>query len=152
MFEDPRGSGYIASSALRTELTRNRLSGDSSKAAGSVNGAVLVLDGNTFTRFTRLGRPARRGAGVRGCRAVAVHGNTLIEPAGSVPMLRNWGGIAASASDNTVPDGLEAVSDNGAAYHRLRSRLAAWRSSAREAAGLARHQVAVAARGLGLIR
>jgi hypothetical protein len=151
VFEDGRGKGYIASSARRTELIGNRMSAKGGKMTGPLvafNGGVLVLDGNTFTLSPdSADRPG--AVLVFGYpEAVTVRGNTLIEPAGRLPMVRNWGGITATASGNTVPDGVEAVSESGATYHRLRSRLAAF---ARDAAGDARHLVAIAARGLGLI-
>jgi hypothetical protein len=154
VFEDPRGSGHVASSAARTELVGNRLSGEGGGTSGplvSVSGGVVVLDGNSFTLPPG---PADRPGAVLvfgDAEALAVHGNTLTEPAGSVPMVRNWGGATAVSYGNTVPDGVEAVSEGGATYHRLRSRMAALRSSARAAAGMARHEVAVTARGLGLI-
>jgi hypothetical protein len=154
VFEDPRGSGHIASSALRTELVGNRLSGESgdgSRPLVSVDSPVVVLDGNTFTLPSESADRPGAVLVFGDAEAVAVRGNRLVEPAGKVPMVRNWGGVAAAADGNTVPDGVEAVSESGATYHRLRSRMAALRSSAREAAGMARHQVAVAARGLGLI-
>ena len=154
VFEDPRGSGHIASSAARTELVGNRLSGEGGEMTRplvSLNGSVVLLEGNTFTLSpTSADRPGAVLV-VGDAEVVAVRGNTLVEPAGSVPMVRNWSGVAAAAYGNTVPDGVEAVSESGATFHRLRSRIAALRSSAREVAGNARHQVAQAARGLGLI-
>ena len=154
VFEDARGGGHIASSALRTEITGSRLSDAGSRMTGplvSVNGGVVTLDGNTFTLSP--GAADRPGAVlVSGdVEALAMRGNTLSEPAGNVPLVRNWGGVAATVHDNTVPDGVEAVSESGATYHRLRARIAALRSSAREAAGRARHGAAQATRGLGLI-
>jgi hypothetical protein len=155
VFEAPRGSLHIASSALRTELTGNRLSdegGDRTRPLVSLSGPVVVLDGNTFTLSPDSADRPGAVLVFGDAEAVAVRGNTLIEPSGNVPMVRNWGGVAAGAYGNTVPDGVEAVSESGATYHRLRSRIAALRSSAREAAGTVRHEVAQLARGLGLIR
>jgi hypothetical protein len=154
VFEDARSGGHVASSALRTELLDNRLSGEGAgmtEPLVSVSGGVVVLDGNTVALPS--GAADRPGAVLvlGDAEAVEVSGNTFIEPVGNVPLVRNWGGVAANANGNTVPDGVEAVSESGAAYHRLRARMATLRSSARDAAGFARHEAAVAARGLGLI-
>jgi hypothetical protein len=154
VFQDSHGGGHIASSALRTELVENRLSDEGRGMSGplvSVNGGALVLDGNTFTLSSVAADRPGAVLVFGDAEAIAVRGNTLIEPAGSVPLVRNWGGIVATADGNIVPDGLEAVSESGATYHRLRARIAGMRSSARDAAGFARHEAAVAARGLGLI-
>nr|WP_294518891.1 hypothetical protein [uncultured Rhodopila sp.] len=155
VFKNARSGGHINSSALRTEIIGNDLADEGGRMAGplvSVNGGVVILTGNTFT--LSAGAAARPGAVLvfGDAEALAVRGNTLTESAGQTPMVRNWGGVAAGAYGNTVPDGVEAVSESGATYHRLRARMAALRASARDAAGFARHEAAVAARGLGLIQ
>jgi hypothetical protein len=154
VFVDAGGGGHIASSAVRTELIGNRLSDPGGRMTGplvSVNGGALLLDGNTFD--LAAGAADRPGAvlvfGDAG--VVTVRGNTLIEPGGTLPLVRNWGGVDATIEGNTVPADAVAVSDSGSAYHRLRARMASLRSAVRGAAGAARHEVAEVARGLKLI-
>jgi hypothetical protein len=154
VFEDAGGGGHIASTAVRTELIGDRLSDSGARTTGplvSVNGGAVMLEGNTID--LGAGAADRPGAVLvfGDAEAVMVHGNTLIEPVGSVPLVRNWGGVGATDEDNTVPTGAVAVSESGSAYHRLRARIASLRSVVRGAAGAARHEVAEVARELRLV-
>lgn len=155
VFRHARGGGFVASSALATELTGNQLDDAEGRVVGPlvlVQGGMVTVSGNRIT----LGVEPADGLGavlVRGdARDITVRGNTLVAPAGHVPLLRNWSGAAAAEADNVVPDGAMAVSDAGSLYHRLRDRAARARVVAEDAARLARHQVAQLARGLRLIR
>src|SRR5271166_4793843 len=153
VFRDGRRGGYVESSALRTELIGNLLSegGGMTGPLVSVNGGALVLDANTVD--LAAGAADRPGAVLiyGDAEAVTVRGNTLIEPVGSVPLLRDWGGAGATEDSNTVPANALAVSESGATYHRLRARFASLRTAARGLAGLARHEAAELVRGLKLI-
>lgn len=154
-FREARGGDDVLSSARRTELVADRFADEGGHMAGAlvmVHGGALTLDGNTVE--LAAGAADRPGAVLftGDASALAVRGNTLVEPAGHVPLLRNWTGLAAEQAANTVPPNAAAVSDSGTTYHRLRSRLAALREQAKAAVRLARHQVAQLARGWGLIR
>jgi hypothetical protein len=83
--------------------------------------------------------------------AIAVDGNTLVEPEGSVPLLRNWTWVTATETANIVPAKASAVSDSGTLYHRLRGGIASLRNQMQEVKGVARHQAARLARELNLI-
>jgi hypothetical protein len=125
IFERARGGDHIASAALDTELAGNRLADEGGAMTGplvSVYGGVVALDGNTVE--LAAGATGRPGAVlVTGdASRIMVQGNTLIEPRGDVPLLRNWTGLTVSEDANTVPPNAVAVSDSGSAYHRLRSR------------------------------
>jgi hypothetical protein len=154
VFENARSGGHISSSARRTELIGNRLADEGGRMTGplvSIVGGSVVLDGNTVDLAPAA---ADRPGGVLvfgNAEALTVRGNTLVEPAGSVPLVRNWTGVAAVEENNTVPPDAVAVSETGSTYRRLRSRLASLRDAARGFAGAARHDVAEVARGLKLI-
>jgi hypothetical protein len=153
VFEAARGGDHIAATARRIELDGNRLADPGGQIAGplvTISGDVVELSGNTV----EPGAGDRPGAVlVTGAASIlAVRGNTLIEPAGSVPLLRNWTGLDATTAGNDVPAGIAAVSDAGSTWHRLRAWAADLRAQAHAAAGAARHQVAVLARDLRLIR
>jgi hypothetical protein len=153
-FGQARGGDHIASAALTTELVGNRLTDEGGAMTGplvSVQGGALTLDGNTVE--LDAGSVDRPGAVLVAGDAsrIQVHGNTLVEPQGNVPLLRNWTGLTASEAANTVPANALAVSDSGATYHRLRARLAMWRDEAHAIVALAHHRVAELARELHLI-
>jgi hypothetical protein len=74
--------------------------------------------------------------------AITVTANTLMEPAGDVPLLRIWTGLEATENGNVVPANAAAVLDSGALYHRLRSRLGTLRSEVRDIAGFAKSRAA----------
>jgi len=152
-FADARGGDHIASTARRTELVDNHLAdqgGGMTGALVSVSGGVLSLDGNTIElAAAATDRPgAVLVTGDTG--GISVQGNTLIEAGGDVPMLRNWTSLAASESANTVPAYVQAVSDRGAVYHRLRARLALLSRRAHAELAVLRHKVAAVARRLHL--
>lgn len=153
-FKGARGGDHIASAALDTELVGNRLSDEGGAMTGplvSVYGGMLTLDGNTVE--LAAGATDRSGAVLVAGEAghVLVHGNTLIEPRGDVPLVRNWTGLIASDSANTVPANARAVSDSGSAYHRLRSRTAKLLRQVHAILGETRHLAADLARKLSLI-
>ena len=155
VFQDARGGDHIASAARRTELEGNRLADAGGHIAGplvAIAGGAVTLAGNTID-LTGAGSPDRPGAVlvVGDATALIVRGNTLVEPTGDTPLVRNWTGLDADATDNRVPPGVAAVSDAGAAYHRLRAGMAALRARAGAAAGMARHGGAALARRLGLL-
>jgi hypothetical protein len=155
VFERVRGGLQVWSSAGRTEIMDSHLLDEGGGMSGplvSVDGGVVIVTGNTIDLAP--GAAERPGAilvyGDAG--TIVLRGNTLVEPMGTVPLLRNWSGVSATADGNSVPVGVEAVSDAGVTYHRLRSRAAALRAAARDMVGAARHQVANMARALGLLR
>jgi hypothetical protein len=153
-FQQARGGDHIVSAALATELVGNRLTDEGGAMTGplvSVQGGALTLDGNTVE--LAAGSPDRPGAVlVTGeASSIQVHGNTLVEPQGNVPLLRNWTGLAVSEAANTAPANVLAVSNSAATYHRLRARLAMWRNRVRAIVASARHRVAELARKLHLI-
>jgi hypothetical protein len=153
-FQDARGGDHVISSARRTELADDRLTDEGGHMSGplvTVLGGSLMLDHSTVD----LSRNAADRPGailVAGdATAIAVSGNTLIEPEGDVPLLRNWTWVTATGTANIVPPNASAISDNGVLYHRLRSRIASLRSQLLDLKGVARHQVAQVARALKLI-
>jgi hypothetical protein len=153
-FGDARGGGYILSAAQRTELLADRLTDEGGGMTGplaTINSAAVTVSRTTVT--LGAGAADRPGAVlvVGDVKTIAVNGNTLIEPAGGVPFVRNWTAAAVTEAGNSVPPGTEAVSDGGSAYHRLRTWLAALRADARAGAGRARHQAAELARALRLL-
>jgi hypothetical protein len=155
VFRHPRAGGFVASAAQITELHDNRLSDEAANAAGPlvrVQGGVVTVEDNTIT----LGAaPAGQPGAILvygDARRISVRGNTLVEPSGQAPMLRNWSGTPAIEADNAVPDGIAAVSNAGSLYHRFRYRLAQAREAAGNTVRITRHQVAGLARGLGLTR
>lgn len=153
-FQRARGGDHIASAALETELMDNRLIDEGGAMTGplvSVSGGQVTLDGNVVE--LAAGSAGRPGAMlITGeARGIVVRGNRLIEPGGSVPLVRNWTGVSASEDANIVPPNAVAVSDDGAAYHRLRARMAKFRDQAHVILGSARHQVAALARQVHLI-
>lgn len=154
-FESARGGDHIASSALKTELVDNRLSDEGavmSEPLVTVSDGQLTLDGNTV----ELGADASARPGailVTGNTSlIVVRNNALIEPHGSVPLLRNWTAVTASETANRVPAHAVTVSHEGATYHRLRARMARLRDQAHAMVAAARHKLAVLARRLHLIR
>lgn len=141
-FRGARGGDHIASRARRTELDDNRLADEGGAMSGplvSVVGGVLSFAHNTVDLSP--GAAERPGAVlVSGdASAITVNGNTLHEPYGSVPLVRNWTGLTATEDANRVPHDSAAVSDRGAFYHRLRSRMAALRSHMHDVMVLVRH-------------
>jgi hypothetical protein len=153
-FKDARGGDHIASVALDTELVGNRLADEGGAMSGplvSVYGGSLTLDGNTVE--LAAGTTDRPGAVLVAGEAsrILVQGNTLIEPRGDVPLVRNWTGLTASENANTIPANARAVSDSGSAYHRLRSRTAKLLRQVHAILGETRHLVADLARKLRLI-
>ena len=153
VFADARGGDHISASARRSELDGNRLNDagiDPARPLVSIAGGTVALSGNTVELSDTPGRPG--AVLVTGdVTALEVRGNTLIEPAGTVPLVRDWSGLAATMAGNHVPPGIEAVSTAGSAYHRLRAKLAELRDAARGLAGIARHDAAILARRLKLI-
>jgi hypothetical protein len=153
-FKGARGGDHIASAALDTELVGNRLADEGGAMTGplvSVYGGTLTLDGNTVElaadATNRPGAVLVTGEASR----VLVQGNTLIEPHGDVPLVRNWTGLTASEKANTVPANARAVSDSGSTYHRLRSRAAKLLRQLHAILGETRHLVAQLARKLSFI-
>jgi len=154
VFEQARGGLHIRSSAQRTDLVDNHLSDEGGGMTGPlvlIDGGIVTLTGNTIDLAPEAA-PRPGAVLVRGdADAIAVRGNTLIEPKGDVPLLRNWSGAGATQGGNDVPPNVAAVSDDGAMYHRLRSRAADLRAAARDAVGTAQYDVAGLARLLGLL-
>lgn len=153
LFQDARGGDYIASAARRTELVGNRLATVGGGMTGplvSVHGGALTLDGNTFG--LDAGTTERPGAVLvtGGASVIEVRGNTLIEPIGSVPLLRNWTGLTATEAANAVPPNARVVSEDGASYHRLLAQAASMREQLHDVLGQARHQAGQLARELKL--
>lgn len=146
-FDAARGGDHVASQARRTELTGNRLSDAPGMRAPlvSISGGALVLDGNTFalgaSEADRPGAVLAYGSS----DGIVVRGNRLMEPQGHTPLLRNWAGAEPVEANNAVPPGVAAVSDEGAAYHRLRGRIASLRDGVKAAGG-------AVLRGLRMIR
>ena len=94
----------------------------------------------------RWTRPRPGAISVTGdATSLEVRANTLTELAGATPLARNWGSLGAVQADNAVPPGVEAVSDAGSTYHRLRGRLAELRERY-TAAVLVRGDVKLSAR------
>ena|SRR5689334_4435350 len=106
----------------------------------SIEGGIVILNGNPVDLAPNAA--ARPGAmPVRGAaEAITLGGNTPVEPAGDVPLLRNWTGVDVTEAGNSVPAGTVAVANSGTTYHRLRNRAEALRTAARDAVGAARHQ------------
>jgi hypothetical protein len=155
VFHAARGGDHVSSAARRTELRDNHFFDEGGAMAGPlvlINGGDVTLEGNTVN--LSAGAADRPGAFlvVGDATSLTVRGNTLIDPAGGVPLVRSWAGISAQEADNTVPPGSVAVSTWGTAYHRLRSTVASLRSQAHEAAGELRHEAAVLARLVRLIQ
>lgn len=154
IFRMGHGGDHVESSAGATELVADTFADEGGHMAGAlvmVHGGALTLDGNRFDLAP--GAADRPGAVLftGDASALSVRGNTLVEPQGHVPLLRNWTGLAAVAQDNTVPPNAAAVSDDGTTYHRMRARLAALRDEARQAARTLRHLVGSVARAAHLI-
>jgi hypothetical protein len=154
-FTQARGGDHISSSALTTELVGNRFVDEGGAMTGplvSMAGGAVTLDGNSVELAS--GAADRPGVVLVSGKAsgIRVLGNTLVEPRGDVPLLRNWTGVDAAESGNTVPSNAVAVSDDGAAYHRLRARVAILREEVHAALGGVRHDVAELARRLHLIQ
>jgi len=153
-FETARGGDHILSSARQTELIANYFADEGGRMTGPlvwVNAGSLLLDAN---RFVLAAHAAERPGAVLATgdmTALEVRGNSLTDPDGQTPLLRNWTGLTATMADNAVPPGTEAVSDSGSAYHRLRAKVADLREEARAAYGIMRHRVAEMARALKLI-
>jgi hypothetical protein len=144
-FSQARGGDHIVSAALRTELIGNRLTDEGGAMSGplvSIGGGVIVVDHNTVD--LHAGSADRPGAVLvtGAATAITVTANTLMEPAGDVPLLRNWTGLEATENGNVVPANAAAVLDSGALYHRLRSRLGTLRSEVRDIAGFAKSRAA----------
>ena len=153
-FQQARGGDHVVSDARRTELVADHFADAGGHMSGPlvwVNGGALLLEGSTVDLAG--GAADRPGAVlVTGdADTLTVRGNTLAEPDGHVPLLRNWSGADAIADANTVPPNVDAVSDSGATYHRLRSRIAGLRALAHDLARTVRHQVADLARGWKLM-
>jgi hypothetical protein len=154
VFEGARGGGHVGSSARLVELVDDRFSDEGGGMSGplvSVSGGSLLLEGSTVT----LGPLAAERVGavlvLGSVGTVEVRGNRLVEASGGVALVRNWSGAVAVSADNVVPEGVVAVSDEGAGYHRLRAEAAAARAAAGGLAGAVRHRVGEMARGLRLI-
>jgi len=153
-FQEARGGDHIVSAALRTELVDDRLSDEGGHMSGPLvavtGGSVLVGHTMVYLDPAAADRPgAILVTGDAG--AIAVDGNTLVEPEGNVPLLRNWTWVTATETANIVPSNASAVSDSGALYHRLRGGITSLRNQIQDAKGLARHQAARLARELKLI-
>jgi hypothetical protein len=153
-FQRARGGDHIASAARHTELVGNRLADEGGAMTGplvSVYGGILTLDGNIVE--LAAGATDRPGAVLVADEAshIVVQGNTLIEPRGDVPLVRNWTGLTALDSANTVPANARVVSDSGSAYHRLRNRMAKALRGVHAILHETRHIVAELARKLSLI-
>lgn len=155
VFEHARGGNHVTAEARRVELDSDRLADEDGHIAGplaTIKAGAVVLTGN----MVELGDATvdRPGAilATGSATLLAVRGNTLVEPAGGIPLLRNWTGTDVSAVANHVPPDVLAVSDSGSAWHRLRAFAAGMRDGAHAAIGLARHQVALLARSLRLIQ
>ncbi len=153
-FSQARGGDHIASAALTTELVGNRLTDEAGAIVGplvSVAGGQLTLQDNIVD--LAAGSADRPGAvlATGDATGIVVRDNRLIEPGGAVPLLRNWTAVAAVAAGNTVPPTTVAVSEDGAAYHRLRAHMAEVRAQAHAVLGLARHRIAALAREFHLI-
>lgn len=154
IFKDARGGDHVTSTARATELVANRLVDEGGAMTGSlvsVHGGALTLDGNIVE--LAAGSADRPGAVlITGEPShIQVFHNTLIEPRGNVPLVRNWTGVAAAEAANTVPPDVLAVSDNGTTYHRLRGRMAMLQRQAHVMLGAARHQAANLGRELHLM-
>lgn len=141
-FRRARGGDHILSAARRTELVDNWLTDEGGRMSGPlvrVAGGALAFTGNTVD--LDRGAAGRAGAVLLSGDAgtIAVRGNTLREPDGTVPLLRNWTGQTATEDANTVPRNASAVSESGAYYHRLRAKMAALRTRVHELLVLMRH-------------
>lgn len=145
-FEAAGGGSHILSAARTTDLVGNMMTDAGVRAPAPlvfISGGGLGLLNNTFT--LRAPRQSRPGAVlIMGDSAqIAVRGNVLREPAGQkLALLRNWTGQPASAADNQLPPGANAVSAHGEVYHRLRARLAVIRDSLHADAGRAKRLIA----------
>ena len=141
-FRGARGGDHIASRARRTELVDNRLADEGGRMSGpliSVAGGALVFEHNTVDLAPGAAERAGAVLFTGKASAVAVHRNTLLEPDGTVPLVRNWTGVSAAEDANRVPRDVPAVSERGAFYHGLRSRFATLRSHVHDFLGLVRH-------------
>jgi len=148
-FDSARGGDHILSYAQRTELVGNQLTDEGGAMEGpmvTVNGGSLLFDSNNVSLAP--GAALRPGAVlvVGDTRGILARGNTLVEPSGSVPLLRNWTGRAAIDDRNIMPEGIPAVTDSGSAYHRLRADLATIRDEAQALLAAARHVAGTLAR------
>ncbi|MDA8250979.1 MAG: hypothetical protein M0Z28_17670 [Rhodospirillales bacterium] len=154
-FAKGRGGDDIDSSARRTEIVADSFADEGGHMAGPlvmVRGGALTLDGNRFDLAPAAADRPGAVLFVGDATALAVRGNTLVEPQGHVPLLRNWTGLSATAQANTAPPNAVVVSDSGTTYHRLRAQLAALRDELRGLAHTLRHIVGSAARAAHLIR
>jgi hypothetical protein len=153
-FAQARGGDHIVSAARRTELIGNRLTDEGGAMSGplvSIGGGAIVVAHNTVD--LQAGSADRPGAMlVTGtATAITVTANTLIEPEGDVPLLRNWTGLEATESGNAVPANAEAVSNSGALYHRLRARLGTLRGEVHAYAGFAKDRAVALVRRFRLV-
>jgi len=150
-FAEARAGGHIAVSAERMELVGDRLADEGGHMTGpmvTVTGGALLLQDNTVE--IAPGAALRPGVvlATGDVTSLELRGNTLREPAGTVPLLRNWTGQPVTASGNTVPPGVAVASDVGATYHRLRATAARFRDALHELYRRARHVAAVVVHGM----
>jgi hypothetical protein len=153
-FENARGGNHIQSAARRTEIINSTLIDEGGRMSGAmvqIAGPTLILDRNTLD--LRPGAAERPGAVLvfEATNTIVVTNNTLVEPKGDVPLLRNWSGNPATVTANVVPPDAVAVTSSGTLYHEMRTQKAAFLEQLHSLAGLIRHTVATIARRYNLI-
>jgi hypothetical protein len=147
-----RAGDHVNAQAKRIILSGNEFDDKGGKMQGplvQIDGDVIVLDGNTVNLSS--GATDRPGAvlilGQTG--SITIENNVLIEPAGDVPLVRNWTGAAAEVRDNRVPEGVDAETSSGRLWHEARGFAGMARSYAVQYLGEAHH---VASAILGRLR
>lgn len=151
VFEKARGGGDISVDDARVELIADHFSDEGGHMAGpmvTVQGGALLLENSTIDLAAdAAARPGVVLALGDDMTALAIRGNVLHD-AGSAgtPLLRNWTGQDAVATNNTVPSGTDDVTDSGLLWHRARSMAADIRDTLHALLGTARHIAAAAVR------
>ena len=145
-FTHARAGDHVNAQAKRITLTGNEFDDEGGKMQGplvQIDGDVIVLDGNTLNLSS--GTTDKPGAvlivGQPG--AIKIENNVLIEPAGNVPLVRNWTGVAAEVRDNRVPEGVDAETSSGRLWHEARGYAGTARGYAVQYLGRAHHIASV---------
>jgi hypothetical protein len=145
-FTHARAGDHVSAEAKRITLIGNEFDDEGGKMRGplvQIDGDVIVLDGNTLNLSP--GAADRPGAVLIDGRpgAIKIENSVLIEPAGNVPLVRNWTGVAAEVRNNRVPDGVDVETSGGRVWHEVRGFLGTARAYAVQYLGRAHHIASV---------
>jgi hypothetical protein len=139
---------HIKSRAARTELTGNEIAdgpdGTSSYLVELPDGGDLLMRANALEKGPRTSNPRTAimlGSERRGPpdASQVIIANRFVNDTGAMPVfVLNWGAASPVVSRNTLPDGIDALSTNGAFLQRLRGMLYAAKVYVTDMIGLAR--------------